>query len=127
MKSRLLKLSGVLVLVAIATGATIALAGSLSDSTTINACIEKNGKVNIYPPPKACPADQTPLSWNVQGPAGATGPQGQRTEGRAGPGRFGAGLPRCDRGHAQRSWGPAGQLRPRPPHHRGLARDRLAS
>ena len=78
MKSRLLKLSGVLVLVAIATGATIALAGSLSDATTINACIEKNGKVNIYPPPKACPADQTPLSWNVQGPAGATGPQGQQ-------------------------------------------------
>jgi type VI secretion system secreted protein Hcp len=79
-KSGLFKLFGALVLVAIATGATIALAGSLSDSTTINACIEKNGKVNIYPPPKACPADQTPLSWNVQGPAGATGPQGQKGE-----------------------------------------------
>ena len=78
MKSRLLKLSGVLVLVAIATGATIALAGSLSDATTINACIEKNGKVNIYPPPKACPADQTPLSWNVQGPAGGQDRKGSR-------------------------------------------------
>ena len=78
MKTRLLKLFGVLALVAIATGATIALAGSTSDSTTINACVEKSGKVNIYPPPKTCPADQTPLSWNVQGPAGATGEQGPK-------------------------------------------------
>jgi type VI secretion system secreted protein Hcp len=78
MRSRLLKLVGVVVLVATAAGATIAFAGSTSDSTTINACVEKSGKVNIYPPPMTLLAGETPLSWNSQGPAGATGEQGPK-------------------------------------------------
>ena len=116
MKSRLLKLFGVLALVAIATGATIALAGSLSDSTTINACIEKNGKVNIYPPPKACPADQTPLSWNVQGPAGATGPQGQQGQkGEQGPAGSAPASPDAIAGTLSAHGVQQGRLRDRPP------------
>ena len=50
MNARLLGLFGVLVVVAAAAGATIALAASTADSNTINACVEKNAQVTIYPP-----------------------------------------------------------------------------
>jgi type VI secretion system secreted protein Hcp len=86
MNARLLGLFGVLVVVAAAAGATIALAASTANSNTINACVEKNAQVTIYPPPKPCPPTASPLSWNIQGPAGGTGPQGsQGPPGGTGP------------------------------------------
>ena len=76
MKGRLLKLVGLCVLAAV--GASLAVAASNSDSSAINACVAKDGKVSIYAD-GTCKAGEKPVSWNVQGPPGApgeTGPQG---------------------------------------------------
>jgi type VI secretion system secreted protein Hcp len=70
------KVLGVLaVLVLGVGGATIAWAAT-SDSSTISACVAKNGKVSIYPPGQACLASEHSITWNVQGPAGPPGPPG---------------------------------------------------
>jgi type VI secretion system secreted protein Hcp len=77
MKLRLLKLVGLFVLAA--AGASLAVAATSSDSSTINACVAKDGKVSIYPAPGTCQANESRVSWNVQGPPGPpgeTGPQG---------------------------------------------------
>jgi type VI secretion system secreted protein Hcp len=81
MKGRLLKGLGVLVIAA--TGATVAWAVTGAETSTINACVAKNGQVSIYAPPKQCGNNETATSWNVQGPAGAPGAQGPT--GAAGP------------------------------------------
>jgi type VI secretion system secreted protein Hcp len=76
MKGRLLKLVGLFVLAA--AGASLAVAASNSDSSAINACVAKDGKVSIYAD-GTCKTGEKPVSWNVQGPPGApgeTGPQG---------------------------------------------------
>jgi hypothetical protein len=45
-----------------------------ADAQVINACVvKKTGVVKIAP---TCTTEETPLSWNIQGPAGAPGPQG---------------------------------------------------
>lgn len=61
----------------------------------INACVKKDGKIEIILPDKSdqnCSKDETKLSWNVVGPKGEkgdlgeTGPQGQKGDpGQLGP------------------------------------------
>ena len=84
MKGRLLKGLGVLVIAA--AGATVAWAVTGAETSTINACVAKNGPVSIYPPTKQCGPSETAISWNVEGPAGAPGaPGAQGPPGPAGP------------------------------------------
>ncbi len=52
-------------------------AGTLTTATivnaqgdTIQACIDKKGKVRIVDSPADCKNNETPLEWNIQGPAG---------------------------------------------------------
>src|SRR5699024_4095641 len=45
-------------------------------SSTIDACVAKNGSVSIYPAGQACGTGERSVSWNVQGPPGPPGPPG---------------------------------------------------
>ena len=77
MKTNLLRVATVLALLVLAAGgATLAWAVTGSDSTTIDACVAKDGKVSIYGPGQACKATEQPISWAVQGPVGPAGPPG---------------------------------------------------
>ena len=70
-------------LAVIAAGAgTYAYAASL-DSTTINGCVDKSGNLRVLAAKDGCKQNETPLSWNSTGPAGADGPAG--AAGAAGP------------------------------------------
>jgi|tagenome__1003787_1003787.scaffolds.fasta_scaffold20424289_1 type VI secretion system secreted protein Hcp len=84
------KVLGVLAVLALGVGgAAVAFAATGSDSTTISACVAKNGKVSIYPPGQACLASEHAVTWNVQGPAGPPGPPGPA--GSSDPGALTAG------------------------------------
>jgi hypothetical protein len=60
----------------------IATAANVSDDA-INACVKKNGEVRIAGKASDCAKNETALTWNKRGPAGAVGPRGER--GPAGP------------------------------------------
>jgi type VI protein secretion system component Hcp len=64
-------------LAVIAAGAgTYAFAAASSDGTTISGCVAKDGKLRVLSGADVCKADETALSWNSVGPAGAQGPAG---------------------------------------------------
>lgn len=48
------------------------------ETVTINACTDKFGNLRIVNDPTTCKAHETPLTWNVQGPQGLPGPQGEQ-------------------------------------------------
>jgi type VI secretion system secreted protein Hcp len=54
-----------------------------TDTQTINACVNDEGKLRLVPAVSACKTAETPLSWNTVGPAGPAGPAG--AQGPAGP------------------------------------------
>lgn len=63
---------------------------SSSSTTRIQACADNsNGNLRLVSSPTDCRISETAVSWNVQGPAGATGPQGPAgpigAQGPAGP------------------------------------------
>jgi type VI protein secretion system component Hcp len=74
-------------LAVIAAGAgTYAFAAASSDGTTISGCVAKDGKLRVLSGTDTCKADETALSWNSVGPAGAQGPVGPAgAAGAAGP------------------------------------------
>ncbi len=81
---------GAATILALAAGVTAA-ARATGDATVISACRATTGTLRV-PADGACKSSETPLQWNVQGPAGATGPQGgigpvgpQGVAGPAGP------------------------------------------
>ena len=76
-------------------------------NAVINACVKKkSGKVRIVASLNACRRGESPLSWNVQGPAGSRGPTGPAgSAGATGP--AGAAGPKGDAG-ARGATGPAG-------------------
>jgi hypothetical protein len=50
--------------------------GDGGDTTKIHACVAKDGVVRIVGPLASCKSSETPLHWNIVGPAGPEGPQG---------------------------------------------------
>ena len=42
----------------------------------IHACVKHNGKIEIVGPDDTCGSDESPLDWNMEGPAGPPGPPG---------------------------------------------------
>ena len=56
-------------------------------SSKIQACVEKkDGALRLIESGKSCKSSETPVSWNIQGPAGPQGMQGRAgIEGPAGP------------------------------------------
>jgi type VI secretion system secreted protein Hcp len=90
MKGKVAGILGGLVLAA--GGATLAWSATSSDSTTIQACVAKNGKVSIYEPGQACLAGEHAISWAVQGPAGPQGPPGPDGTGTNASSRIGGGM-----------------------------------
>jgi type VI secretion system secreted protein Hcp len=73
--------------VLVAAGTTYALAASGASTTqTINACVNHQGDMRLVAVAGACRDNETPLSWNTVGPAGAQGAQGvQGASGQPGP------------------------------------------
>lgn len=66
-----------LVAVLAAAATTYALAASGASTTqTINACVNRQGDMRLVAVAGACRGNETPLSWNTVGPAGAQGAQG---------------------------------------------------
>jgi microcystin-dependent protein len=63
-------------------GAGIALASSTTSATnTLTACVKQaNGAMRLAGSAADCKNDETAVSWNAQGPAGATGPTGPQGE-----------------------------------------------
>ena len=99
-----------------------AMAPAVSASDVINACVGKTGALRVISAGKSCGRNETPLSWNIQGPqgeqglagpAGAIGPAGpQGAQGLAGPaGATGPAGPQGGQGLA----GPAGATGPAGP------------
>jgi type VI secretion system secreted protein Hcp len=78
-----------LVAVLAAAATTYALAASGASTTqTINACVNNEGQMRLVAVAGACRGNETALSWNTVGPAGAQGAQG--VQGAAGqPGAAG--------------------------------------
>lgn len=54
----------------------VALVRATHDIGAIHACVKDNGKVRIVDDAAGCVAGESPLSWNVSGPAGPAGPPG---------------------------------------------------
>ena len=94
--------------VALAVVAGVAYANSDSATTSvIRACRSKSsGLLRVLGPGANCHANETLLSWNVDGPAGAVGPTGPKGDGGA-TGAAGAAGPRGGSG-ANGTSGPAG-------------------
>ena len=66
-----------LVAVLAAAATTYALAASGASTTqTINACVNGEGNIRLVSAAANCRHNESPISWNTVGPAGATGPQG---------------------------------------------------
>ena len=60
------------------------LTSAAQDADVLNACVSKNlGLMRLLAPGGTCKPTETPVSWNVQGPAGPSGPVGP--QGPAGP------------------------------------------
>ena len=106
---------------AVALGTGVAF-GSIPDGGTIHGCYNNsNGRLRLTdaqnPKLQACSQKtETPVDWNVEGPAGPAGPQGPKGDtGAAGPaGANGAQGPKGDPG-AQGPAGPAGPAGPQGP------------
>src|SRR4051794_7411291 len=62
-------------------------AGAASTPSTISACVQNNsGTVKIVDAGDTCHGNESLLTWNQQGPTGATGPAGPKGDtGAAGP------------------------------------------
>jgi type VI secretion system secreted protein Hcp len=91
-----------LVAVLAAAATTYALAASGASTTqTINACVNRDGQMRLVAIAGACRGNETALSWNTVGPAGAQGAQGVQ----GAPGQPGAAGPA----------GPAGASGTNPP------------
>ena len=72
MKTTLVLLAGLAVLAVAVAGAAIP-----DSSGVIHGCFGKGGVLRVIDPTAdSCGKQQTPLDWNVQGPAGAQGPVG---------------------------------------------------
>lgn len=57
-----------------------------ADGTTINACLNNDGKLRLVPALSACKNSESPLSWNTVGPVGPQGSAGlQGLAGLQGP------------------------------------------
>jgi len=66
-----------------------------ADTSVISACVSQNGNIRIVSTGTTCGQNETPLSWNQQGPQGIQGPPGP--QGNPGSGTGPAGLPYiCD-------------------------------
>jgi type VI secretion system secreted protein Hcp len=73
-------------LAVVAAGAGTYAYAAASDGTTIHGCVGGDGKLRVLSSSEGCKKDETALSWNTVGPAGAqgaTGPAG--VQGLAGP------------------------------------------
>ena len=86
---RRIAIGAALVAVLAAAATTYALAASGASTTqTINACVNSEGQMRLVAVAGACRGNETALSWNTVGPAGAQGAQG--VQGAAGqPGAAG--------------------------------------
>jgi type VI secretion system secreted protein Hcp len=86
---RRIAIGAALVAVLAAAATTYALAASGAGTTqTINACVNREGQMRLIAVAGACRGNETALSWNTVGPAGAQGAQG--VQGAAGqPGAAG--------------------------------------
>jgi hypothetical protein len=94
------------------------LAGKATATTVVYACVKDNGDLRIVDATTQCKKNEDPLQWNVVGPRGPIGPQGERgpqglkgDTGEQGPkGDTGAQGPKGDTGAqgAQGAQGPAG-------------------
>jgi hypothetical protein len=84
--------------------------GAIGSGGTIQGCYDSGGNLKVVATGSSCPKTYTALSWNQQGPAGATGASG--AVGATGPsGPQGASGP----SGAQGSSGPTGATGPRGP------------
>ena len=64
----------------------LCLVGTTASAEVINACVKPNGGMRIVAATTECRGDETPISWNVQGPKGDMGDPGMDGEpGPAGP------------------------------------------
>ncbi|WP_197287789.1 hypothetical protein [Streptomyces apocyni] len=63
------------------------IAYATDDEDVIHACVsDGNGRTRIVESPDACRPNESPVSWNKEGPQGPAGPQGPQGEpGPAGP------------------------------------------
>lgn len=75
MKGKLVLAVGALALVG-AGGAALAYATVSDTPATINACVGPDGSLRVPASGRTCTRRETPLAWNVQGPAGPAGPAG---------------------------------------------------
>jgi hypothetical protein len=66
-------------------------------TTTINACVKRDGTIRIVDAGARCAGNEQPLTWNIQGPAGPAGPKGD-TGPRGPKGDTGARGPKGDTG-----------------------------
>ena len=95
---------------ALTTGLLVAGSGLIvraqHDGDVIMACVARDGAVRLVSDLAACKKNETPVSWNIDGPQGASGPQGiAGPAGDTGPtGPAGAIGPKGDTG----TTGPAG-------------------
>lgn len=48
-----------------------------NETVTINACTDPHGNLRVVEDPTTCKRNETPITWNVQGPQGLPGPQGE--------------------------------------------------
>jgi type VI secretion system secreted protein Hcp len=74
---RRIAIGAALVAVLAAAATTYALAASGASTTqTINACVNDNGEIRLVSAAANCRHNESPISWNTVGPAGAQGAQG---------------------------------------------------
>src|SRR5262245_8099988 len=66
-----------------ATATAYAAAEPTAAATTISGCVSSKGDLRVVAAGSSCSKNETPLSWNIQGPAGPAGVAGPA--GPAGP------------------------------------------
>ncbi|MDP1795540.1 MAG: hypothetical protein Q8K63_15490 [Acidimicrobiales bacterium] len=119
-RSRLAVVAASAVAMTTAFGGTDAFADPATEPVTINACTDAHGNLRVVEDPTTCKKNETPITWNVQGPQGLQGVQGE--PGPVGPqgdkGETGATGEKGDTGAA----GPKGDVGPVGP--RGLQGER---
>ena len=82
MKNKAIIIFAVVVLLVIAAGTVYA----FGEGGVIRACVKDNGQVRIVSDPAECKDQETLLEWNIIGPEGPQGPQGETgPQGEAGP------------------------------------------
>jgi len=65
------------VLASVVVSLFVLLLGSASAAQVINACAKASGALRVVAASTDCKANETPLSWNQQGPQGEPGPAGE--------------------------------------------------